>query len=95
VEIYKGFARFNDTIVLFGAVMYEVSVEKTQSVELHDLIDSVVNGEEVIFTQNDLPIAKLVAVRNGKPRPQFGSAKGLFVMAKDFNEPLEDFDQYR
>jgi antitoxin (DNA-binding transcriptional repressor) of toxin-antitoxin stability system len=80
--------------VLFGAVMYEVSVEKTQS-ELHDLIDSVVNGEEIIFTQDDLPIAKLVAVRNDKPRPQFGSAKGLFVLARDFNEPLEDFDEYR
>ncbi|HLA96097.1 MAG TPA: hypothetical protein VK612_10270 [Pyrinomonadaceae bacterium] len=75
--------------------MYEVSVEKTQSLELHDLIDSVVNGEEVIFTQDDLPIAKLVAVRNGKPLPQFGSAKGMFVMAENFNEPLDDFDEYR
>lgn len=75
--------------------MFEVSVEKTQTIQLPDLIDSVVNGEEVIFTQNNLPIAKLVAVRQEKPRPQFGSAKGLFIMAEDFNEPLEDFDEYR
>ncbi len=75
--------------------MYEVSVEKNKSIPLHDLIESVVNGEEVIFTQNDLPVAKLVAVRNGKPQPKFGSAKGLFVLAEDFNEPLEDFDEYR
>lgn len=75
--------------------MYEVRIEKTQSVELHDLIDSVVNGEEVIFTQDDLPVAKLIAVQNGKPRPQFGSASGMFVLANDFNEPLEDFDEYR
>jgi antitoxin (DNA-binding transcriptional repressor) of toxin-antitoxin stability system len=72
--------------------MYEVSVEKTKSAELHDFIDSVVNGEEIIFTQDDLPIAKLVAVLQNKPRPRFGSAKGLFVMAKDFNAPLENFD---
>ena len=72
--------------------MYEVRIEKTQSVELHDLIDSVVNGEEVVFTQDDLPVAKLIAVRNGKPRPQFGSAKGMFVMAENFDEPLENFD---
>jgi antitoxin (DNA-binding transcriptional repressor) of toxin-antitoxin stability system len=52
------------------------------------------NGEEVVFTQNNLLIAKLVTVRQEKPRPQFGSAKGLFVMAEDFNEPLEDFDEY-
>jgi antitoxin (DNA-binding transcriptional repressor) of toxin-antitoxin stability system len=75
--------------------MFEVSVEKTPTVQLPDLIDSVINGEEVIFTQNNLPIAKLVAVRQEKLSPQFGSAKGLFVMAEDFNEPLEDFDEYR
>jgi len=75
--------------------MYQVSVEKTPTIQLTDLIDSVINGEEVIFTQNNLPIAKLVALRQEKPRPQFGSAKGLFVMAEDFNEPLEDFDEYR
>ncbi len=42
-----------------------------------------------------MPVAKLVAVRNEKPRPRCGSAKGLFVMAEDFNEPLDDFDEYR
>jgi antitoxin (DNA-binding transcriptional repressor) of toxin-antitoxin stability system len=75
--------------------MYQVSIEKTPTVQLHDLIDSVINGEEVIFTQNNLPVAKLVTVRQEKPRPQFGSANGSFKMAEDFNEPLEDFDEYR
>lgn len=75
--------------------MFEVSVEKTSTVQLPDLIDSAIKGEEVVFTRNNLPVAKLVAVRPEKPRPQFGSAKGLFVMAEDFDEPLEDFDEYR
>lgn len=75
--------------------MYQVSVEKNSTIQLPDLIDSVINGEEVIFTQNNLPIAKLVAVRQEKLQPQFGSAKGLFEMAEDFDEPLEDFDEYR
>lgn len=75
--------------------MYEVSVENTKSVQLNDLIDSVVKGEEVIFTQDDQPVAKLIAVKTKKPRPQFGSAKGLFVMADDFDAPLEDFDEYQ
>lgn len=26
-----------------------------------------------------------------KPRPQFGSGKGMFVMHSDFDGPLEDF----
>ncbi|MFN4253916.1 MAG: DUF2281 domain-containing protein [Saprospiraceae bacterium] len=29
-----------------------------------------------------------------KPRPRFGSAKGMFVMAPDFDEPLADFHEY-
>lgn len=29
-----------------------------------------------------------------KPRPQFGSAKGLGYMREDFEEPLEEFKEY-
>ena len=75
--------------------MFEVSVEKTQTIQLPALMATVINGEEVIFTQNNLPVAKLVAICQTKPRTQFGSAKGLFIMAEDFNEPLADFDEYR
>ena len=75
--------------------MYQVSVEKTSGIQLPDLINSVINGEEVVFTQNNLPIAKLIAVRQEKPRPQFGSAKGLFTLTEDFDAPLGDFDEYR
>ncbi len=74
--------------------MLEVSIEKNGTIRLPELIDSVVNGEEVVFTENDLPVAKLVSLRHGKPEPQFGSAKGLFEMAEDFDEPLEDLDEY-
>lgn len=30
----------------------------------------------------------------GKPRPEFGSGKGMFVIGPDFDEPLEDFKDY-
>jgi hypothetical protein len=35
-----------------------------------------------------------VPVSQAKPRPQFGSAKGLISMSDDFDEPLEDFAEY-
>ena len=28
------------------------------------------------------------------PKPKFGSGKGLFKMSSDFDEPLEDFNEY-
>lgn len=37
-------------------------------------------------------IAAALAPDLAKPKPHFGSAKGLFVMADDFSEPEEDFD---
>ena len=30
-----------------------------------------------------------------KKKPKFGSAKGLIVISKDFDEPLEDFKDYQ
>jgi hypothetical protein len=36
---------------------------------------------------------KQKAVEN-KPKAKFGSAKGMFKMAPDFDEPLEDFKDY-
>lgn len=29
-----------------------------------------------------------------KSKPVFGSAKGMFIMQPDFDEPLEDFKEY-
>ena len=37
---------------------------------------------------------KLVPILRAKPRPQFGSARGLISMSADFDEPLEDFAEY-
>lgn len=34
------------------------------------------------------------AKKANKAVPKFGSAKGMFVMHDDFDEPLEDFKDY-
>ncbi len=39
-------------------------------------------------------MVQLVPVEPPKRQPQFGSAKGLIVMADDFDAPLADFDDY-
>lgn len=75
--------------------MHELTIEKTSTIPLQKLIESVKDGDEIVFTENDLPVAKLVAVQKEKPRPKLGSAKGLIVLSDDFDEPLEDFDEYR
>ncbi|MCX6200000.1 MAG: DUF2281 domain-containing protein [Bacteroidetes bacterium] len=38
---------------------------------------------------------KLAHFQNtGNKQPVFGSAKGMFVMKADFDEPLDDFKEY-
>lgn len=73
--------------------MHQVNIEEAKS-HLPDLIDAAVNGEEVVIAKDDRHAVKLVPVSQSKPRPQFGSAKGLISMSDDFDEPLEDFAEY-
>lgn len=73
--------------------MRQVNLDEAKT-HLPDLIEAAINGEEVIITKNDQPVVKLVPVVQVRPRPQFGSAKGLITMSDDFDKPMEDFDDY-
>lgn len=74
--------------------MQQVSLEDAK-VNLPHLIEEAVKGDDVFITQNGQPVVQLVPVVKGKRRPQFGSAKGLVRIAADFDEPLEDFQEYK
>ena len=73
--------------------MHQVNVEEAKT-NLHDLIDAAVNGEEVVIAKDERHSVRLVPVSRAKPRPRFGSAEGLVTMSEDFEEPLEDFEEY-
>jgi len=54
-------------------------------------------GEEIVITENQQPVAKLVSEQpKTKPsRPGPGVCKGeILYMAPDFDAPLEDFKEY-
>lgn len=72
-----------------------IPVEEAQT-KLKELIDKLAPGEEVIITENRLPVAKLVGERRAQsPRPAPGLGKGSVLhMAADFDEPMEEFKEY-
>jgi prevent-host-death family protein len=72
-----------------------ISVEEAQA-KLRDLIDKLAPGEEIIITDNQHPVAKLVGERpTRQPRPAPGLGKGsILYMAPDFDDPLEEFKEY-
>ncbi len=63
---------------------------------LAELIHRLAPGEEVVITENDQIVARLVSTpRPAKKLRQLGSMKGtVLYMAPDFDAPLEDFKEY-
>lgn len=60
-----------------------------------ELLRKVQNGEEVIITNRQKEVAKLVPIKNLKEQRKPGSAKGSFIISDDFLDPLpEDFIKF-
>jgi antitoxin (DNA-binding transcriptional repressor) of toxin-antitoxin stability system len=65
-----------------------ITVEEAQA-SFKELILKLAPGEEVVITQSQLPVAKLVGQQPKPPRPAPGLGKGsILYMAPDFDEPL-------
>jgi antitoxin (DNA-binding transcriptional repressor) of toxin-antitoxin stability system len=64
---------------------------------LSKLIWKALDGEEVIIANRDKPLVRLEPVKTSRKsgRRPLGWATGFgFHMAEDFDEPLEDFEEY-
>jgi|GEM_PF-456228 len=68
-----------------------------------DVVDSILLYKKLTSLPDHLKsevddfIDFLLAKAKGKekkPKPKYGSARGMFVMKPDFDEPLEDFKDY-
>jgi antitoxin (DNA-binding transcriptional repressor) of toxin-antitoxin stability system len=72
-----------------------ITVEEAQA-HLPEVIRNLAPGEEVVITENQQPVAKLVSQRPARPpRPAPGLGKGsILYMAPDFDEPMEEFKEY-
>jgi prevent-host-death family protein len=73
-----------------------VTIQEAQA-KLPDLIHKLVPGEDVVITENNLPVAKLVSeppkVKAGL-RPAPGLGKGCITIVSDDDEHLKDFAEY-
>jgi antitoxin (DNA-binding transcriptional repressor) of toxin-antitoxin stability system len=73
--------------------MTKVTLEEAQA-RLPDLVAAAVRGEEVVIEQDNRLTIRLTPLTTQKPRPRFGSAKGLLTVPDDFDAPLDDFRDY-
>ena len=89
--------RLDGTISFKGASkMSTITIQEAQA-NLFDLIHQLLPGEEVVITENNQPVARLLPNPNvlpTKPR-QLGKGSGtVLYMAPDFDAPLDDFKAY-
>ena len=63
----------------------------TAKARFSELVQKAMLGEEVIVTKENKAVVKIVPIKPAKRKP--GTGKGIW-MAPDFDEPLEDFQEY-
>ncbi len=71
-----------------------ITVEEAQA-HLKELIGNLAPGEELVITEGQRPVAKIVGqgVPARKPR-RAGSAKGKLIILEEDDEHLKDFEEY-
>ncbi|MGH8060176.1 MAG: type II toxin-antitoxin system Phd/YefM family antitoxin [Candidatus Entotheonellia bacterium] len=70
-----------------------ISIEEAQA-KLPEIIGKLGLGEEVVITKDDQPVAELRSIAAGRPKPRFGSCKGILTVLAEDEEHLEDFKEY-
>lgn len=73
--------------------MATITIQEAQA-KLPDLIHDLQPGDELVITENDEPIAVLVASSQAQSRPLPGRGKGMLTIVAEDDEHLEDFREY-
>ncbi|MDX2272711.1 MAG: type II toxin-antitoxin system prevent-host-death family antitoxin [Cyanobacteriota bacterium] len=77
--------------------MARVTIQQAQAT-LPELIHNLPMGDEVVITENGLPVAQLARSPQTEVKQQWpckaGSARGKIRIAPDFDQPLEEFQEY-
>lgn len=70
---------------------------RTTQVNIHEaktglskLIERVEAGEEIVIARAGTPVAKLVALKQGRTRRRLGLLDGKLKIPDDFNRPLPE-----
>ena len=73
-----------------------ITVDEAQA-KLKELIHQLAPGDEIVITENQQPVAKLVSEPlrpNAGLRPPPGLGKGFITVVTDDEEHMKDFEDY-
>ena len=74
--------------------MIQVTIHEAKT-HLSKLIQKALTGEQVIIAKGKQPLVKLVVLPEARQQRRLGGAKDtILAMANDFDEPLDEFEEY-
>jgi antitoxin (DNA-binding transcriptional repressor) of toxin-antitoxin stability system len=73
------------------AMSTSIGIDEAQA-KLKDIIAALGPDDEVVITDQNRPIARIL--RTSKPQPRFGSCKGMLTIVDEDDEHLADFKDY-
>ena len=63
--------------------------------QINEILEKAFSGEEIFIKNNDEQIIKISSMLLPLPRPSlFGSDKDKIYIVDNFDDPLEDFEEY-
>ena len=71
--------------------MTTIGIDEAQT-RLKDIIAHLGPDDEIVITNQDGPVARIVSAR--KKQPVFGSCRGMLTIVDDDDEHLDDFKEY-
>jgi prevent-host-death family protein len=74
--------------------MTAVSIKEAKA-KLPELIQKLKAGDEIIITEKNVPVARLLSVAPPPAQRKLGSLRGTVkYIAPDFDAPLDEFKDY-
>ena len=73
--------------------MIKLTLNEAQS-QLSDLLKAASKGEQVIIQNHEGQDFQLISLAPTVKHPQYGSAKGIVKMLDNFDDPIEEFENY-
>ncbi|MFM7478434.1 MAG: type II toxin-antitoxin system Phd/YefM family antitoxin, partial [Microcystis aeruginosa] len=62
--------------------------------QLSELLKAASKGEQVIIQNNEGQDFQIISLPTTVKHPQYGSAKGIVKMLDNFDDPIEEFENY-
>ena len=73
--------------------MLQLTLNEAQN-QLPEILKAAAEGQQVIIQNHDGKNFQIISLPIPSQHPQYGSAKGIVKMLDNFDDPIENFEDY-